>query len=144
MSLDEERGLLALEVNYSAGIAPHASGKPFWVAEGLVTLQRESFGSSGKQAAEAQKFWSKTHCFFIPAFHCSLETLLSLGSSLILNPPDLQPGPPAQFEPATLYAEDVKAAAEFIIMAIEAGRKDKIKEIKFSLELSAPVLWILP
>jgi hypothetical protein len=43
-----------------------------------------------------------------------------------------------------MHLEDVSAAAEFIVMAIEAGRKDKLKELDFSLKLSTPVLWILP
>jgi hypothetical protein len=33
---------------------------------------------------------------------------------------------------------------EFIIIGIEANRRDKIKEIQFNLNLSAPELWILP
>ena len=43
-----------------------------------------------------------------------------------------------------LYRDDVLAAAEFIVIAIEAERKDKIKSIDFELKLSKPVLWILP
>jgi hypothetical protein len=56
----------------------------------------------------------------------------------------LQPGTAARFEPVTLALEDVKPLAEFIIMALEAGRKDKLRDIQFSLEMSPPVLWILP
>jgi hypothetical protein len=29
-------------------------------------------------------------------------------------------------------------------MAVEAGRKDQLKSIDFELQLSKPVLWILP
>jgi hypothetical protein len=38
----------------------------------------------------------------------------------------------------------VHAAAEFIIMAVEAERKDDLKEIRFDLEIDTPILWILP
>ena len=144
LSLDEETGLQPLEVNYSARIPANTAGQPYWVAEGIVILQRETYGSSRKQAAEAQQFWSMPRRFFIPAFHCPLEELLTQGSHLILQPPDLQPGPPALFEPVTLYAEDAAAAAEFIVIAIEASRPDKVKEISFELQLSTPALWILP
>jgi hypothetical protein len=80
----------------------------------------------------------------ILAFNSPLETLLELGSKLVVQPPSFQPGPAARFEPVTLALEDVKPLAEFIVMALEAGRKDKLKEIQFSLELSDPVLWVLP
>jgi len=56
----------------------------------------------------------------------------------------LSSGPATPFEAVTLKREDLSAAAEFIVMAIEAGRKDKIKRIDFELKLSKPVLWILP
>jgi hypothetical protein len=38
----------------------------------------------------------------------------------------------------------VQAFAEFLILAVEAARKDKVKEIRFELELQPPTLWILP
>ena len=47
-------------------------------------------------------------------------------------------------ETVIMHLEDVTAATEFVIMAIEAGRKDKLKELDISLKLSTPVLWILP
>jgi hypothetical protein len=33
---------------------------------------------------------------------------------------------------------------EFIILGIEAGRKDNVKSIDISVELDTPHLWILP
>jgi hypothetical protein len=40
--------------------------------------------------------------------------------------------------------EDFQPVAEFIILAIEASRKDALKRADFSLMLSQPALWILP
>ncbi len=144
LSLDEEKGLMPMQVSYSAGIAPDARGKPYWVAEGRVTLRRETYGSSGKQTDEAQRFWSQPHRFFVPAFTCSLESLLAEGTRLLLQPPALQEGPARRFEPVTLSTEDVLPPAEFIVMAVEAGRKDKLKKVDFTLQLAPAVLWILP
>jgi hypothetical protein len=141
--LDEQHGLVPLEIHYAAGIPPNTPGKPFWVAEGKVHLQgRQTY--SGREERDAQAFWSSARRFFLPAFSAPLETLLSLGMNSLLQPPALPPGPPAHFEPVTLWPEDLQSAAEFIIMAIEAGRKDKLKELNFTLELSDPALWILP
>jgi hypothetical protein len=144
MLLDEEKGLLPVEVNYSAAIAPNAVGKPYWVADGQVTVQQRLAFSGRQDAEEAARFWSQPRRFFVPAFASTLEALLTQGVNLLLQPPALQPGPPARFEPATLPAADFRPTAEFVVMAVEAGRKDKLKKVDFNLQLSAPVLWILP
>jgi hypothetical protein len=143
MALDEEKGLTPLEVQYSSRIPANAAGKPYWVVQGEATLvDRQTY--AGNKDRDAQPFWSQPRRFIIPAFTCPLETLLERGMDGLLRPPDLQPGPPTRFEPVTLYAEDIPAAAEFIVMAIEAGRKDKLSQLLFSLKLSNPGLWILP
>jgi hypothetical protein len=142
--LDDEQGLLPLDMHYTSSLPPGRKGLPYWVAEGRVTLQRETYGSSGRSAKEANTFWSEPRRFFVPAFTCPLETLLTRGVQLLLQPPQLQPGPAVPFEPVTLSLQDVRPAADFIVMAVEAARKDKLKRVEFSLDLAAPELWILP
>ncbi len=148
MRLDEEKGLVELAVNFAqavnftAGIPNGAKGKPFWVADGSVALQRETY--SGNMSREAGMFWSQPHRFYVPAYNLTLETILETGVTFLLNPPALQPGSPAPFEPVVLPIEDVRGTAEFIVMAVEAGRKDMLKDVQFSLQLSDPVLWVLP
>ncbi len=142
LALDEERGLAPLAVHYSARIPRGGSGKPFWMALGSIRLQRETF--AGDKDRDAERFWSQPRRFFVPAFDCPLETQLSLGNQMLLQPPDLQEGPAAPFEAVTVGPEDVKALAEFIAMTIEAGRDDKLKEVRFTLDLAEPELWILP
>jgi hypothetical protein len=139
--LDEEQGLKAVEVSYSASLKANTRGKPYWVAEGQVSLKRQTYGGNEERAA--QQFWSEPRLFFVPAFACPLETLLDLGQCFLLRPPALQPGAPAQFDPVVLSPEDIKAAVDFIVMAVEAGRKDKLKQVDFSVILTPPVLWIL-
>jgi hypothetical protein len=146
--LDTDRGLAPLDVFYTSGIAPNTLGKPFWVADGRVAFARRQT-YSGNEDRDAHQFWSQPRRFFVPAFSAPLETLLGLGSKMLEKPPSLQtspatPSPATPFEPVTLALEDVKPLAEFIVMALEAGRKDKLREIQFSLDLSAPGLWILP
>lgn len=140
--LDQIKGLVPQEVNYASEIVPNTKGKPYWVAEGHVSdLKRETYD---QQSGEAEQFWSQPHRFFIPAYTSTLEDLLRQATALLLQPPTLQPGPSVHFEPVTMPVEDVMAGAEFIVMAIEAGRKDKLKNVDFALQLSSPVLWILP
>ena len=141
--LDPSKGLVQLEVNYAVGIAPNTPGKPYWVTEGRVTFSRRQT-YSGNEDRDAHNFWGQPRRFCVPAFTSPLESLLDVGSRLLVQPPALQPGQAARFEPVTLALEDVKPLAEFIVMAIEANRKDKLKEIRIGLELSEPSLWVLP
>ena len=121
------------------------------MVDGKVALSRQSYGSSDKATREAEVFWSQPHSFFVPAFTSTLENLLSSSAGMLLNPPALPSGTPAlpsgtpaRFVPVTLQFEDVRPAVEFIIVAVEAGRKDRLKNLDFSLELGSPLLWILP
>jgi len=141
--LSEEKGTLPLSVNFAAGILNGQPGKPFWVATGQISLQRQIFGG-GDQSREAQQFWQTPRRFFVPAYTLPLDQLIDLGSRLLQQPPALQAGGPAVFLPVILHPEDVRPMAEFIVIGIEANRKDKIKQIQFNLNLSAPELWILP
>jgi hypothetical protein len=143
--LDEAEGLLPLEIHYAAGIAPDKLGKPFWVARGRVTLQREAHqGWSNKDQKTAYSFWEDPRTFVIPAFTVSLEQLLELSlEKFDVIPKDSQ-GQVVPFEPVTLSPMDLPALVEFLVLAREAGRKDKVRKIDISVELNSPVLWILP
>jgi hypothetical protein len=144
MYLDEAHGLEALDIHFSAEIPPKGTGKPYWVADGQVTMERETYDYAEEGGIAAEQFWGQSRRFFVPAYQAPLEGLLKVARDMLLNPPDLKPGPATPFEAVTLYRDDVLAAAEFIVIAIEAGREDRIKSIDFKLELSKPVLWILP
>lgn len=139
--LDEAVGLVELKVNYSAGIPQGSTGKPYWVVEGQARLQREQF--SGNQNAEAQLMWAQPRQFIIPAYTCSLELLLQQGPDFLQKPPFLQPGSAVPFLPVTLPPADIRPLAEFIVVAIEAERRDMLKKVEVSVQLSEPELWIL-
>ena len=140
--LDESKGLVRLEIHYSAGIPPNGIGKPFWVAEGQVTVVRDTY--SGDKSADAQRFWGDGRRFILPAFAGTLENLVSFSLQYLQQPPELQPGPAARFEPVTLSPNDLAAAAEYLVMTIEAGRKDILKVVSVGVTLSGPALWVLP
>ncbi|MBW8009966.1 MAG: hypothetical protein FVQ83_01820 [Chloroflexi bacterium] len=143
--LDEEKGLVPLEIHYSAKIPDNASGQPFWVVEGQVSLSRDSYTGLGKKTNEAKKFWSKSRRFFIPAFNCSLDELTGLGKLAITTQPELKAGTAAHFDPVTQMKKDLRALAEFIVIAVEANRRDKVKKVVIdSIQLGEPELWILP
>ncbi len=142
--LDERKGLQNLEIHYAAGLSPGKKGKPYWVAKGHVNLEREAhWERSDKHQRAADQFWGARRQFIIPAFNTSLDELLELSSYMFSNPPDLIDGPAAPFEPISLSPQDVAPLVEYSILALEAGRKDDLKSIGVSIELEAPILWVL-
>lgn len=144
MALTERWGLQPLEIHYASTIPANAVGRPFWVGLGEVTLSRESYDRGHKQSSEAQIFWGSPRRFFIPAYELTLEELINQAARLVQQPPVLQEGPPGRFAPVVLPPDELQATAEFIVMAIEAERKDKLKKVEFQLALRHPDLWILP
>ncbi len=148
--LDEKQlsGLSPLEIHFDTGIQPSRSsggsqpGRPFWVAQGKVTVQRETY--SGNENRQAQEFWQIPRTFFIPAYTCTLDQLISEGMRYLRQPVSMMQGSPAPFLPVTLSLEDVRPMAEFIIMGIEAERRDMVKSVGVQLNLAPPILWILP
>ncbi|MBN1178913.1 MAG: hypothetical protein JXD18_06860 [Anaerolineae bacterium] len=141
--LDEVQGVRPLEIHFAAGVAPGVPRRPFWVADGQAALQRVTYSSFGKQTEAAQQFWSAPRRFFVPAFEGTLDALLDVGAGLLQRPVALQEGDPVEFAPVVLLPRDIAALAEFIVVAIEAERKDKIKQVDFALQLSEAALWIL-
>ena len=141
--LDEEHGLAPLEVHYAAGVTAEGRGNPYWMTEAVVTLQRETYSAFDTKTEKARRLWNQPRRFSVPAFTCPLDTLISLGTDRLWRPPELQPGQPLPFAPVTLLPQDVAALVDFIVVAIEAERTDKVKRIDFSVRLSPPSLWIL-
>jgi predicted RNA-binding Zn-ribbon protein involved in translation (DUF1610 family) len=141
--LSDEQGTQPLEVRYAGGIQPGQPGRPFWVVTGKVSLQAREIFRSNDQGGAARAFWSAPRTFYIPAFASSLDETIETGTRMLLEPPALQAGQPAAFLPVVTPPGDLKPYAEFIIMGIEAGRRDQLKNVVFDLQLGEPQLWIV-
>ncbi|MEI6289928.1 MAG: hypothetical protein WCP19_05795 [Chloroflexota bacterium] len=142
--LDETQksGISPLEIHFSGGIKPGEKGRPFWAAQGIVSVSRETY--SGNENRKADEFWQKPRSFFVPAFSCSLDELINLGMQLVKEPVSIMQGQIGPFLPVVLSREDVRPMVEFIIMGLEAERRDMVKSVQIQLNLAAPALWILP
>lgn len=139
----EQGGLTALDVFFSQAVPAGKRGRPFWVARGLVTITgRETY--KGNETRAAQAFWESPRLFYIPAWEASLDEVIHLGSQLLRNPVAMQPGSRVPFLPVTTPPGDLRALAEFMIVSMEADRRDALKRIDFTLNLDPAQLWILP
>jgi hypothetical protein len=143
--LDTSKGLVPLTVHYSKPVESASNGMPFWVSQGQVNLVRTPHGSPSKKIVdEVENYWRQGRLFFIPAYSLLLEQFLSQAIQFINSPPGLKDGSPFDFLPVILAPEDLKKIAEVIVMAIEVQRKDQLHQLRISVELAPPDLWILP
>jgi hypothetical protein len=142
LGLDDEKGVQPLDVQFAR--ATSQTGilwQPFWLAIGRVRFeQRETYG----QDRGPDALWGSPQTFVLPAFECSLEEAGAWGLGFLRQPPRLAPGPPGPLPRVTVGAEDVKTLGEFVVLTVEAERRDQLKSVLFHLDLERPVLWALP
>jgi hypothetical protein len=138
-----ENATQPIQVFFSNSISSGTVGRPFWVTQGKVTF-RERQTYKGNETAAAKDFWSVSRLFYVPAWACSLEEILSIGGALLKNPFSMNLGSPCRFAPVILLPSDLQALAEFMVINIEAERRDWLKSVLFDLKLEKPQLWIMP
>jgi hypothetical protein len=138
-----ESATCLLDVFFSDAIKPGQQGRPFWVTRGQVRLAvRETY--KGDEGRESRQFWAEPRLFSIPAWDTSLDEIVSMGVYLLRNPQRLAPGGRLLFLPVVMPPGDVRAMVEFIVVSIEADRRDALKTVQFELMLEPLQLWILP
>lgn len=143
MIIDARQGAKPQSIFFSVDVKPGQKGHPYWVSRGQVSLAfRETY--KGDEGKAARAFWAEPRLFFIPAWECTLDEVISIGTALLKNPAGIQTGSPVPFLPVVASPNDINALAEFLIFSIEAERRDALKSVKFDLNLDPPQLWILP
>jgi len=139
-----DSGLAPLTVNWAAARenAKDVEWRPFWVFSGRVSFsQRQSFG----RQTEPDKLWDAPRRFCIPAYPASLQQIETLGADFTRRQTPLQAGRAAgALSDCVLFPGDARQAVEFVVLTIEANRKDKLRSVEFSLDLGEPELWVLP
>lgn len=139
----DESATSALDIFFSNAIKAGQKGRPFWVAPGRVTItERQTY--KGDEGGAARAFWSSPRMFYVPAWETTLGEVISTGVSLLSNPLRLDLGSPAPFHPVVTPPADVRALAEFMVVSIEADRRDALKTIHYDLKLEPLQLWIFP
>ena len=138
-------GLAPLEVNWAAPRPGAAQIRwlPFWVFTGAVIFLRRETYNVLKSAPD--RLWESPRRFYIPGFPTTLEQLGELGAELTRKQAALQAGPPVgELQNCTLFPDDARQAAEFVVLTIEAKQKDKLKGVDFRLDLGEPEMWVVP
>ena len=142
-------GLTPMDLHYAtpAAGATVTHWLPYWVFHGRVHITRRDTQGRGSSEGAATQFWGQPRHLYVPAWELSLKVAQQMGSTMIQRQPLPQPLPqPAggRLLPVTLTADDARKMLEFIVLAIEARRKDWLKRLEFHLELEPPALWAFP
>lgn len=139
-------GLAPLTVKWAAARPlRELTWHPFWVMRGRAIFSRRQIFGFGGDTSQPDPMWQTEQNFYVPAFPLPLESLQTLGAALTRQQTRLKAGPPAgPLQNCTLLPQDAHAAAEFIVLTIEADRRDKLRAVEFQLELREGELWVLP
>lgn len=144
----EEEGLHLVDVQYTAAKSSVEQWLPFWVFNGRVHLsQRHTQGGSSSAQKEAEKFWSTERRLYVPASDMEMATARQIGQRFVEDQIRLTAVPrPAEalLSAATVTASDGLKLLEFIVLSLEAERKDWLRELRFRIEAGEPELWALP
>lgn len=140
-----------MTVHYAVPGKKSASGKrwfPFWVFEGRAhILKRETQGGSRSGRKDSEKLWGASRRLYVPAWEIDLHNAQEIGSQLIQKQPEVQfvnSPEDAQLISATVTPTDARKLLEFVVLAIEARRRDWLKDLEFNLEINDPELWGMP
>jgi hypothetical protein len=120
---------------------------PFWVFEGRVQIKKRETQGRRSSTKDSQRLWGSPRRLYVPAWDLSIHTAQEVGSKLTqrqLSMRFIERPAEAQLIPATVSPDDALKLLEFIVLAIEARRKDWLKELVFDLEVGEPELLALP
>jgi hypothetical protein len=151
----DEKGLRLHNVHYAASQFdkrrdPDVTEQwvPFWVFNGRVQIsKRDTQGGSGSAQRDAEQFWDVPRRLYVPAWELPMPTARDIGQKFTQEQTRLQavPQPPgAHLIAATVTPDDALKLMEFIVLSIEAQRKDWLKNLTFHISADAPELWALP
>ena len=145
----DQRGVQATDVRFA--LPAKADERmprwlPFWVYEGrVVIVRRETQGRADDKAARQQ--WANPLRMYVPAWEISMHVAQEVGSRMIQRPPAtrfIERPEGAYMEPAVVSTGDALRLLEFIVLAIEARRRDWLKALDFRIEAGEPELWAMP
>lgn len=145
-----ENGPVKMAVHFAMPAGQHGGGNlwsPFWVFNGRVHMKRRETQGRGSAEKDSRQLWGVPRSLYVPAWELNMHTAQKVGSYLIQQQPELKEVErPAdlQLVSATVTPGDARKLLEFIVLAIEARRKDMLKNLEFTLEIGEPKMMALP
>ena len=121
---------------------------PLWLFNGRVNITNRQTQGRNKQAQQdSEQLWNYPRRLYVPAWDLPTETASQLGGDLVQRQPSFertdQPEN-APFIEAVVTPEDALKLLEFVVLNVEAARKDWLKSLEFNIETTTPQLWAIP
>lgn len=144
-----QTGLQPIDVHYAAPAHDQVDGwLPLWLFHGRVQIQQRQSQGSGKGAdKDAAQLWQRVQRLYAPAWSQPAAQAQAMGSKLLQAQPIFQtiPRPDgASLAETIITPEDGLKLLDFIVLTIEAERKDMLRDLKFQIEAGIPALWAIP
>ena len=145
-----QNGAVKMPVSFVAARSEHITEKewvPFWVFNGRVNIRKRQLQGGRSDDKDSERLWGVPRALYVPAWELSMEIAQNVGSQMIQGQPKLQQierPQGSQFVSATVTPNDARKLLEFIVLAIEARRKDMLKKLEFDLEVGEPQMMVFP
>lgn len=120
---------------------------PFWVFDGRAKIIRRETQGGRSQTKDMAQLWGAERRFYVPAWELGLHVAQDIGSRMVQRQPsfvEIDRPAEAHLHTVLVTPKDAKNLLEFIVLAIEARRKDWLRDLQFELEVGEPKLWALP
>lgn len=139
----------AIDVKYAAPSSNDVTAwLPMWVFKGKVNItRRESQGSSKGADKDAAQLWGSANRLFVPAWQEPVQQARGIGSQFTVRQPRLDPIEPTDemlMQEATITPEDGLKLLDFIVLSLEADRKDWLEDLQFNINTTGHELWAIP
>lgn len=148
----DEQGIQTTAVSFVQPTKPDAVTHwlPFWVMEARVDIQsRKTQGRNKGAEKDSEEMWAAPRLLYTPAWDFPVPQARQMGSGLVVRQPavhllDTRPSE-ALLTPAVFTVEDAQKFLTFVVLTIEAERKDWLKDLQFQVvPLRKPEMWALP
>lgn len=145
----QDTGLDTIAVQFAASaVEKFDAWLPLWLFNGRVNIiTRQTQGRNKQAEQDAQQLWGYPRRLYVPAWDMPTETASQLGGDLAQRQPLFErTSHPDNFPfiEAVVTPEDALKLLEFVVFNVEAGRKDWLKELHFTIEAGSPQLWAIP
>lgn len=121
---------------------------PLWVFNGRVNItNRQTQGRNKEAQQHSEQLWGYPRRLYVPAWELPTETASQLGGDLVQRQPTFQrTDQPSSFSliEAVITPDDALKMLEFVVLSVEAARKDWLKALNFNIEAAKPQLWAIP
>lgn len=144
-----ESGLDTISVQFAAAaVEEFDAWAPLWVFNGRVHIHsRQTQGRDRQAQQDAEQLWGYPRRLYVPAWDLPTEAACQLGGNLVQHQPTFQPADPPKrvtLIEAVITPEDALKLLEFVVLNVEAARKDWLKDLQFTIEVTTPQLWAIP